>query len=272
MSRLVATAVILGGAWLLAGCATVTTGTTQPINIDSEPQQAECTLTREGLALGTVTTPAPLTIKRHASTVHVVCKKPGYEDGRLVMNSRFETASAGNFLLGGIIGVMVDASSGANSRYESNVLVRLMPMSPADQAAAVAAAKANPPPAPRPFDGPAPQTVAATTPSTTTPAPTFTGPWKATNILNSERSGGNCTRSGTTYSLDLTNDTLTVDNENGRMFTATVPPDGMIRQTFRSPTGQNLEMVGNARARDLEVVNNAAGCRWKLTPGTGLGE
>ncbi|HEY2876554.1 MAG TPA: hypothetical protein VGJ56_31860, partial [Reyranella sp.] len=93
----------LGLAPTLAGCATITTGTTQPINFDSEPQQAECTLTREGETLGKITTPAPLTIKRHASTIHVVCRKAGYEDGRIVMNSRFETSSAGNFLLGGVI-------------------------------------------------------------------------------------------------------------------------------------------------------------------------
>jgi hypothetical protein len=144
VSRGVATAVILGGAWLLAGCATVTTGTSQPINIDSEPQAAECTLLREGQTLGTITTPAPLTIKRHASTIHVVCKKAGYEDGRIVMNSRYETASAGNFLIGGVIGVIVDSSSGASSRYESNVLIRLTPLSPADQAAAVVARKPEP--------------------------------------------------------------------------------------------------------------------------------
>jgi hypothetical protein len=142
VKRSATTVGLLGAAWLLAGCATITTGTTQPINIDSEPQQAMCTLMREGQELGTVTTPAPLTIKRHASTIQVICRKPGYEDGRVIMNSRYESASAGNFLLGGVIGVMVDASTGANSRYEANVLVRLMPMSPADQAAA--AAKANP--------------------------------------------------------------------------------------------------------------------------------
>jgi hypothetical protein len=155
---------VLGAAWLLAGCATVTTGTTQPINIDSEPQQAMCTLMREGQELGTVTTPAPLTIKRHASTIQVICRKPGYEDGRVVMNSRYETASAGNFLLGGVIGVMVDASTGANSRYESNVLVRLAPMSPADQAAA---AKANPQTAST--SGPFAMPAAATTASAATP-------------------------------------------------------------------------------------------------------
>jgi hypothetical protein len=182
MRRFASVLLATATAWLLAGCATVTTGTTQPINIDSDPQQAECTLTREGLALGTVTTPAPLTIKRHASTVHVVCKKPGYEDGRLVMNSRFETASAGNFLVGGIIGVMVDASSGASSRYEGNVLVRLTPMSPADQAAAAAMPKPSPSattsssamPAAAPRASPEPARVAATA----APAGSFDGVYR----------------------------------------------------------------------------------------------
>lgn len=251
----------LGLASALGGCATITTGTTQPVNVDSEPQQAECTLTREGVTLGTVTTPAPLAIKRHASTIHVVCRKAGYEEGRVVMNSRFETASAGNFLVGGIIGVMVDASSGANSRYESNVMVRLTPMSPADAAAAAARTQAPPPVAVA-----SASSAPAASPTPAPPAQTFTGPWRAQNIVIPEKSGGICTRTGTMYSLDLTGDTLTVDNENGRMFVTAVPPDGAIRQTFKSPTGGTFEIVGNARTRELEVANNSAGCRWKLTP------
>ncbi len=147
------------------GCATITQGTTQPINIDSEPNGADCTLTREGQALNTVTTPAPVTVKRNAATIHVVCKKAGYEDGRVIMNSRFESASAGNFLLGGIVGVMVDASTGANSRYDSYVLVRLNPLvggqvppaqaapPPVKPEAAKPTVAAAEPPKPSPFDG-----------------------------------------------------------------------------------------------------------------------
>jgi hypothetical protein len=259
----------LGLAPTLTGCATITTGTTQPINFDSEPQHAECTLTREGETLGKITTPAPLTIKRHASTIHVVCRKAGYEDGRIVMNSRFETSSAGNFLLGGVIGVMVDASSGANSRYESNVLVRLTPMSPADAAAAAARAQTAPVPPPAAVAATAPPTAAASpaaTPTPPAPSPTFTGRWRAQNIIIPEKSRGNCTRNDAFYSLDLTGDTLEVSNENGRMFVATVPTDGAIKQAFKSPTGGAYEMVGNARTRELEVVNPNAGCRWKPTP------
>jgi len=265
--------VLLGlGMASALGCATITTGTTQPINFDSEPQQAECTLTREGVTLGTVTTPAPLTIKRHASTIHVVCRKAGYEEGRVVMNSRFETASAGNFLVGGIIGVMVDGSSGANSRYESNVMVRLTPMSPADTAAAAARSKIEPPPPP------------VAPPQEASPARMFSGPWKATGVLMADRSGINCARNGGAYSLDFANDTLTVDSANGRVFVASVPVDGGLKQSFKVSSGttrirvpnagvgsaQTFDMVGNARTRDLEIVDARGGCRWKLTPDNGV--
>ncbi len=47
-----------------------------------------------------------------------------------------------------------------------------------------------------------------------------------------------------------------------------VPADGRIEQAFRSPSGAQLTIVGNARARDLEIVNAASACRWKLTPAT----
>jgi hypothetical protein len=242
----------------LAGCATVTTGTTQPINIDSDPQAAECTVTREGLVLGKVTTPAPLVIKRHASTIQVACRKDGYEDGRIVVNSRYETASAGNFLIGGVIGVMVDASSGASSRYESNVLVRLAPLSSADQAAVAARQP--------PVAVPAPVVTAAAPPS----APMLAGRWTTSGVLMLDRSAGSCVRSSAAYTFDLTGDTLTADSVNGRLFMMTVPADGAIQQSFRSPNGPfnspTYEIVGNARTRDLELVNTFAGCRWKLTP------
>jgi len=268
MSRRIATAVaVLGLAGLLPGCATVTSGTTQALNIDSEPQAADCTLLREGVTLGTVTTPAPLTIKRHASTIQVVCRKAGYEDTRIVMNSRFESASAGNFVLGGIIGVMVDSSTGADRRYESNVLVRLTPLSAADQAVAAAKPKvvvpvvAAPAP-PAPPDPSAPRM--------------FTGPWTATAVVIAERSASGCTRNAGTYSFNLANDTLTVDNAAGRAFSVAVPADGAIKQSFKSPVvtatrmsspqvpTANVDMIGNARTRDLEIVDSLGGCRWRL--------
>lgn len=264
----------LGLGSALGGCATITTGTTQPINFDSDPQQAECTVTREGQTLGSVTTPAPLVIKRHASTIQVVCRKAGYEDGHVILNSRFETASAGNFLVGGIIGVMVDSSSGASSRYEANVMVRLTAMSPADAAAAAMAAKAAPPP----------RTPAASAlPSEPAPPRMFTGPWSASAVLMTDRSRQNCARDGGAYSLDLANNRLTVTSADEQVLSAAVPADGNLNQSFKSSAGSTpvtlsasvgsrptLDMVGNARTRDLEIVDNNAGCRWKLMPADGF--
>lgn len=124
MSRRLAALV---AAALLSGCATVTSGTSQTVMINSDPEGAECTVSRQEALLATVTTPAPVTLKRHAASLYVLCRKAGYEDNRVVINSRFENASAGNFLLGGVVGTMIDASSGASSRYEPSILVRLTP-------------------------------------------------------------------------------------------------------------------------------------------------
>lgn len=165
LSALVAALGLLAG-----GCATVTTGTTQAINVDSEPRDADCTLTRDGVDLGTVKTPGPITIRRHASTLHVTCRKEGHEDSRVVMNARFETSSAGNFILGGVVGVIVDAASGANSRYDPYVMVRLPSMSPADQAAA--ATRPTPPtPMPNAVTITPPATPASAVPTATPAAP-----------------------------------------------------------------------------------------------------
>lgn len=53
-----------------------------------DPAGADCTLTREGLSLGTVKTPGPVTIKRIPRPVHVAVRMPGYEDGKVVPDSR----------------------------------------------------------------------------------------------------------------------------------------------------------------------------------------
>ena len=348
---------------LLAGaCATIANGTTQAINIDSEPAGAECTLMRGGQQLSNVTTPAPVTVKRDQQTIQVRCKKDGYEETLVVMNSRYETASAGNILLGGVIGMMIDNSSGANAKYDPRVMVRMAALSAADQAAAaarsqVAASAAPVPPgaaAPASRDGnyrgevllgataatlreidvtvsgdhgqgtvtqksclepgkieftidsseaiagdmdarqtgscgpykmkvegrlengivkinvtvgerTIPISLAATAAGATGSAPrVFSGPWKAHNVLIAEKSVvGNCI-SSSAYSLDLAGDTLTVDNSYGRMLTIAVPPDGLIDEPFRSPSGNRLAVVGNARTRDLDIVNSRLGCRWKL--------
>jgi hypothetical protein len=160
--------VLLGAA---GGCASITSGTSQAINVNSEPAEADCTLTRDGRELGTIRTPGPVKVKRESKTIHVVCKKDGYKDGETSMDARFETATLGNLIVGGVVGLAVDAASGAYQRYDGFVMVHLAPLPPAaavarptippaPAAAPTAAAAASRPVASTAGEGPAPAPIA----------------------------------------------------------------------------------------------------------------
>ena len=61
--------------------------------------------------------PARLTVPRHKDNIVVSCALDGYEQSNEVLASSFTGATLGNILLGGIVGVIIDASSGANNKY-----------------------------------------------------------------------------------------------------------------------------------------------------------
>jgi len=64
---------ILAAALLASGCATITNGTEQTLNFDTQPGQV-CHITRSGVALGTVGTDSQtITIQRSGDPLHVEC-------------------------------------------------------------------------------------------------------------------------------------------------------------------------------------------------------
>jgi hypothetical protein len=271
--RAVAVSVLLVLAVGVSGCATAVRGTSQTIHVGSTPEGAECAFTREGATLGTTTTPGAITVKRDRKPINVVCTKPGHEEARAVLNS-LTGSSAYSPLLGvpvvgavAAVGSLTDMASGANNRYQTALMVKLEPMSAADLAAAAtrpqhapfATATPSAPAAPSPGSAPAGQ------PPATTPQ-VLSGPWRARNVLIADRSAGTCSRDGGEYALEVSGDTFTVENINGRMLVAPLPADGAVDQRFRSPSGSRLVIQGNARTRELEIANAAGACRWKLTP------
>jgi hypothetical protein len=64
-------------------------------------------------------------IKRTKYDVMVSCSKAGYQDSAAVDQSGVEPWIFGNLLAGGIIGVIIDLSTGAQNRYDSLVTVSL---------------------------------------------------------------------------------------------------------------------------------------------------
>ncbi|HEX4302350.1 MAG TPA: hypothetical protein VHZ78_06125 [Rhizomicrobium sp.] len=126
----------------LSGCASIVEGTTQMVQVATPPVDgAACTLS-SSQGVYTVTTPGSVKVHKTKDDMKVVCKKDGYQDGTTVVLSHFNGATAGNLLLGGVVGMAVDASTGANYNFPDAVSVPMQPMAPA--AAATPAATAAP--------------------------------------------------------------------------------------------------------------------------------
>lgn len=110
------------------GCATITKGTTQAITLDTPGAPgAKCTLVSDGIGTKIVQTPATLTLDKSQSSISVTCKKECFQDGVGIIASNTETMTAGNLLLGGVIGLGVDAASGAMNKYNANNQIAMVP-------------------------------------------------------------------------------------------------------------------------------------------------
>jgi hypothetical protein len=99
------------------GCATITSGKDQALSFESEPVGAECILTQGGLDIAKFKTPNMTMVRRAATPLVIACTKPGYHQTRAMIASTTSTGAWGNLVVGGIIGIMVDQSTGAAFRY-----------------------------------------------------------------------------------------------------------------------------------------------------------
>jgi hypothetical protein len=150
---------------ILSGCATVTRGTKDTLVIESDPAGAEVRLSTGQ----TGRTPTSFKLKRKEPVV-VTITREGYETVNVNVNAQVVGAGAagmaGNVLVGGIIGVGVDAWSGATKSLKPNpVTVKLVKLEPKMEAAAPVASTPVAPTAPAPTASAMP---AAVTPAATT--------------------------------------------------------------------------------------------------------
>jgi hypothetical protein len=99
----------------------VINGTSQDFALDSDPQGAQVTLTNGYSCV----TPCQVELKRK-NDIRADFTKEGYEPAYVLVQSRTGGAMAGNILLGGVIGGVVDASNGAtNYLFPEPLAVRL---------------------------------------------------------------------------------------------------------------------------------------------------
>ena len=114
---------------VVTGCATMTRGTTQVVAINTPGVPgATRTLTSSSVGSQTALTPATITLQKGRDNVSVHCTKECYQDGAGVIASNMEGMTAGNIILGGVIGIGVDAASGAMNSYTPDIQVIMTPI------------------------------------------------------------------------------------------------------------------------------------------------
>jgi PEGA domain len=106
--------VVLSAGLIVSGCATIVHGTSQAIPFSSNPEGAEVFV--NGSARGV--TPTTVTLPRSSSSYNVVYKKAGYEDTSDNLHSSISGYYFLNIILGGIVGLVLDAVDGAWYDYD----------------------------------------------------------------------------------------------------------------------------------------------------------
>ncbi len=115
-------------ALFASGCATVQRGTKMDIPIASNPSKAEVKLSTGQSGI----TPVTFTLKRN-ETVQVIISKEGYKTQTFTLSPALSlqgvASGSMNLILGGVVGIGVDAISGANLDLSPNhIYAELKPL------------------------------------------------------------------------------------------------------------------------------------------------
>lgn len=111
------------------GCASITKGTTQSVALDTPGVPgASCTLASEGIGSKVVQTPTSLVLDKSQHNIAVTCKKECYNDAVGIIPSHTEAMAAGNIIAGGVVGLAVDAASGAMNKYNDSNQIAMVPI------------------------------------------------------------------------------------------------------------------------------------------------
>ena len=84
-----------------------------------------CTLSSPAVGTRAVQTPGTIVLPKSKHDVAVSCVKQCYTTGVGVLASETEIMTAGNVLFGGVIGLGIDAASGAMNKYQPGVEIAM---------------------------------------------------------------------------------------------------------------------------------------------------
>jgi len=112
---------------LLSSCATIVNGTEQDIRITSTPSEADITIKNAGgIAVFSGKTPTEIKLSRSSSYI-VTVNLEGFKESQVMIYKSFNPIFIGNLICGGVLGMIIDAASGAMWKLEPEAInVRLM--------------------------------------------------------------------------------------------------------------------------------------------------
>jgi hypothetical protein len=142
--------IVVALAALCGGCATVTRGMNDEVQILSDPAGADVRVSTGQTCI----TPCTLKFGRKDEFT-VTASKPGYHTSEMAVSTRIAGAGAagfaGNVLIGGVIGMGVDAASGATlEHYPNPVMMKMAPLRRGEPPRVLKLEPPVPPPAPAP--------------------------------------------------------------------------------------------------------------------------
>lgn len=117
-------AFMLLSASLLTGCASIVSGTSQNVSVETPPVTgASCSLKNDKGAWQIASTPGSVNVHKSTQPIFIHCQKKGYKTAYKDFRSSTKGMVAGNVLFGGFIGAGIDAADGAAFDYPSEMIV-----------------------------------------------------------------------------------------------------------------------------------------------------
>ncbi len=119
---------------ILANCASVVSDDDTMTSIETVPKVASCELNGNDF-VQVVDTPTSLELPAKAAPITLTCSADGYLPTTEDMDTAADGWILGNILLGGVVGIAIDAARGAGQKYPPRVTVVLEPSEFEDLAA-----------------------------------------------------------------------------------------------------------------------------------------
>jgi hypothetical protein len=150
--------VLIALTFTLPGCAAIVDGRKQEVQVQTPGIGcAQCQLSNSKGTYQSSCTPQKVTVKRAYGPLSVSCQAPGWS-GKSESESKVKGWFFGNILLGGLIGMGIDAATGAAYDYPDTIQVQMQQQAAALRPQHVAPAATNQPAQVNPARAPRPAT------------------------------------------------------------------------------------------------------------------